>query len=89
MKKLLAGSALLVVMTLSNIHTIQAQAPAYVGPWCFYRMGRGGSVPDCTMHTFAECYQKIMEDRGFCNQNPSWNGARQNTVRHRKRVAPH
>jgi hypothetical protein len=59
-------------------------APAYEAgeanginsPWCaVISLGTGSAYWDCRYQTFAQCVPNVLAgNRGFCNQNPYYNG---------------
>ena len=45
------------------------------GPWCALRNFGSDLSEDCQFRTFEECRQTVVAGfRGFCNQNPRWQG---------------
>jgi hypothetical protein len=63
---LLAGSAVLDAGT----------AQARTAPWCaVVSSGRGAVYWDCQYASFEACYPNVLSgNRGFCNQNPAYEG---------------
>ena len=50
-------------------------ARAAEGPWCALRNFGSDLSEDCQFRTFEECRQTVVAGfRGFCNQNPRWQG---------------
>ena len=68
-----AALALLVVVSVSAIHT--RPAAAQYRPWCVEYMGRGGGARNCTFSSFEQCMMTATPGSGgHCVRNP-WHAA--------------
>jgi len=58
------------------------------GPWCAVLNFGSDASEDCQYRTFEECVPHVTAGfRGFCNQNPRWQGPVGEPRQHRKRAA--
>ncbi len=69
----------IVILAISGFVLFQVLAidpvRANEGPWCAIRNFGSDASEDCQFRTFEECRQTIIAGiRGFCNQNPRWQG---------------
>jgi hypothetical protein len=56
------------------------------GPWCAVQsIGHGTVTENCSMRSFEQCRLEVVAgNRGFCQPNPRWVGAREATTGKRK-----
>ena len=71
---------------LAGIHLANPSlARAAEGPWCALRNFGSDISEDCQFRTFEECRETVTAGfRGFCNQNPRWQGEIVVPRRHRQ-----
>jgi hypothetical protein len=67
------------ILAIGTFILFQALAAGPVGandgPWCAIRNFGSDASEDCQFRTFEECRETIIAGiRGFCNQNPRWQG---------------
>ena len=79
--------ALAVVITVMAFD--QRAGQAYEAPWCaVVGLSEDAVYWDCQYRSFEDCYPHVLAgNRGFCNQNPGYQGEprRQYVPRHRVR----
>ncbi len=79
--------ALAIVIAVMALDQRPAQANA--APWCaVVNAGMGDMQWDCQYQTIEQCYPHVIAgNRGFCNQNPAYQGEppRQHAPRHHVR----
>ena len=68
-----------IILVIGGFLMFQTLAPAPAraneGPWCAIRNFGSDASEDCQFRTFEECRQTIVAGiRGFCDQNPRWQG---------------
>jgi Protein of unknown function (DUF3551) len=66
----------LLAAVLTAVHlTSSGPVRATEGPWCALRNFGSDLSEDCQYRTFEECRVTVIAGfRGFCNQNPRWQG---------------
>jgi hypothetical protein len=71
LRTLLAAAAFIAAMSFDL-----RPAPAHEAPWCaVVNIGFGDVVWDCQYRSIEECRPNVIAgNRGFCNQNPRWEG---------------
>ncbi|HEY4981648.1 MAG TPA: DUF3551 domain-containing protein [Pseudolabrys sp.] len=71
MRLLLTAAVFIAVMSFDL-----RPAPAYEAPWCaVVSIGSGAVHEDCHYNSIEECRPNVIAgNRGFCNQNPRWEG---------------
>jgi hypothetical protein len=77
MTKFLSAAAVVIAALTFGQRPVQAQAKE--APWCAVLMTGEDSVYwDCQYRSFDDCLPHLYEgNRGFCNQNPRYQGADQ------------
>jgi hypothetical protein len=71
MLRILPVAALVLAAACLNARSVSAQE----GPWCALRNFGSDLSEDCQFRTFEACRATILAgNRGFCNQNPRWQG---------------
>jgi hypothetical protein len=75
MTKILGAMAVLIAVIAFD----QRPAQAKVAPWCaVLSNGRDSVYWDCQYRSFEDCYPHLFQgNRGFCNENPAYQGAEQ------------
>jgi hypothetical protein len=57
----------------------------YEGRWCAREDAGGDIHEDCTFDSFEACRLEVISgNRGFCTQNPAWQGPDRRTPRQRR-----
>jgi hypothetical protein len=57
---------------------------AYEGRWCARQDGGGDIQEDCSFDSFEACRLLVISgNRGFCTQNPAWEGPERGPPRRR------
>jgi hypothetical protein len=71
MRLLLAAAVFIAIMSFDP-----RPAPAHEAPWCaVVSIGHGAVQEDCHYRSIEECRPNVIAgNRGFCNQNPRWDG---------------
>jgi hypothetical protein len=68
--------------------TSPASLRAAEGPWCAIINFGSDVTEDCQYHSLQECLPAVTAGfRGFCNQNPRWQGVTEPRQLRRKRAA--
>ena len=81
MKRIILLAAVLAAIELTSA----GSARAAEGPWCALRNFGSDLSEDCQYRTFEECRVTVIAGfRGFCNQNPRWQGEMTNQRPRRK-----
>jgi hypothetical protein len=75
MAKILGAMAVVVAVMAFHQRPVQAK----VAPWCaVLGIGKGAVYWGCQYRSFEDCYPHLYEGhRGFCNENPAYQGAAQ------------
>ncbi len=86
MKIVCAVAVVIAVMALD-----QRAAQANAAPWCtVLEVTDGNMFWDCQYRSFEDCYPHLFEgNRGFCNQNPAYQGEPPRQHAPRRHVRPH
>jgi hypothetical protein len=71
-RKSLLVVSVLIVMAVFARHPAEARE----APWCAVQdIGWGTMIEDCSYWTLQQCVPHVIAgNRGFCNQNPRWQG---------------
>lgn len=71
-RKLLLAASILIAMAAFAPHAAEARE----APWCAMEViGFGTVIEDCSYWTLEQCVPYVIAgNRGFCNQNPRWQG---------------
>lgn len=82
-RTLLCAAAVVITATISTPPSAQASA----SPWCaVIAVDDENMYWDCQYRSFEECQPHIIAgNRGFCNQNPAYNGPEQPQRKHPRR----
>lgn len=74
MKTLFAASLLVLAAAPLPAHAQRGNG----SPWCLQQKGYGwgGSAPDCSYRSLAQCKESASGNVGYCMRNPSWQGRR-------------
>jgi hypothetical protein len=73
--KILSAAALVIAMMAFGQRPVQAKE----APWCaVLTIGEDAVYWDCQYRSFDDCLPHLFEgNRGFCNENPRYQGAEQ------------
>ena len=73
---ILAGLVLVMLTTVAEISTAEAQVSSGRNPWCIRDGALGPGSWDCSYRTFEQCRFSAQGAGGGCSQNPNYRGGR-------------